>query len=326
MDLPSRSHGAIWFESAKDEEPKMATRVTLEQFDRLLKEQLIPPDMLGEFVEFDEESAVPRLMFRADAIIGDVPRDYDVDEVVYRYERELRKRDAARRILMRASAGISVVAEGDSWFNLPMATRRHAIADQMEKDRRFETNNIARWGHTLRQMLQEREYLQELTGTTRFLIVSAGGNDLQNALEDGTAIHEFDPKRPLSDYLTQAGLQLMSRIHDGYVTLLNEVHSQFPKVQVLTYGYDYARPLVGRGKYIGQYLRKKGIPDEHLQAVIDPVVDVLNEHIARAAGGVAWARYLNCRTKTASFTWFDDMHPRDDGFAALLDAFADEMI
>ena len=111
----------------------MATRVTLEQFDRLLEEQLIPPDMLGEFVEFDEESAVPRLVFRADAIIGDVPRDYDVDEMVYRYERELRKRDAARRILTRASAGISVVAEGDSWFNLPIGIRPRAIADQLEE-------------------------------------------------------------------------------------------------------------------------------------------------------------------------------------------------
>jgi hypothetical protein len=304
----------------------MATRVTLEQFDRLLKEQLIPPDMLGEFVELDEESGVPKLVFRADAIIGGVPRDYDVDEMVYRYERELRKRDAARRTLTRASAGISVVAEGDSWFNLPMFIRPRAIADQLEKDRRFEANNIARWSHTLRQMLQEREYLQELTGTTRFLIVSAGGNDLQNALEDGTAIHDFDPMRPLNDYLTDLGLQLMRRIHDGYVTLLNEVHSQFPNVQVLTYGYDYPRPLVGRGKYIGKYLREKRIPEEHLQAVIDPVIDVLNEHIARATSGVTWARYLNCRTKTAPFTWFDDMHPRDDGFTALLDAFADEMI
>jgi hypothetical protein len=304
----------------------MATRITLEQFDRLLRDQLIPPDMIGEFVEFDEESAVPRLAFRADAIIGPVPPDYDVDEMVYRYERELRKRDAALRSISRVVTGIPVVAEGDSWFNLPMFIRPRAIADQLEKDRRFEANNIARWGHTLERILQEREYLEEIDGQTRFLIVSAGGNDLQIALEKDRAIHGFDPARPLNDYLTTAGLDLMRRIHDDYVTLLNEVHSQFPSVQVLTYGYDYPRPLVGRGKYIGKYLRKKGIPDDRLQAVIDPIIDVLNSQIATATSRVTWARYLNCRTKTAPFTWFDDMHPREDGFAALLDVFADVMI
>jgi hypothetical protein len=303
----------------------MAARVTLEEFDRLLREQLIPPETIGDFVEFDEDSAVPRLVFRPDAIIGDIPPDYDVDEKVYQYERELRKRDLERRRALRAPGGIRVVAEGDSWFNLPKFIRPRAIADQLEKDRRFEANNIARWGHTLDTILRQREHLREIDEQTQFLILSAGGNDLQNALEDGTAIHEYQPTRPLDQYLTPAGTQLMRRIHDGYLTLLNEVTSSFPALRVLTYGYDYPRPLVRRGKYIGKYLRRKGIPPDRLQGVIDPVIDVLNQQIAAATGQVEAARYLNCRTKTQLFTWFDDMHPREDGFAALMDEFAGVM-
>ncbi len=48
-----------------------------------------------------------------------------------------------------------VLAEGDSWFNLPPLIRPKAIADRLSSNKKVSVKNIARWGDTLAEMLQK---------------------------------------------------------------------------------------------------------------------------------------------------------------------------
>ena len=102
--------------------------------------------------------------------------------------------------------------------------------------------------------------------------------------------------------------------------------SQFPSLKVLTYGYDYPRPLVDGGLYIGQYLLKLKILDSCMTSIMESVLDKLNTVIKEAGDVYPNVHYLNCRGVTKPYTWDDDMHPGNDGFQALACKFEQAMI
>src|SRR5262245_45875885 len=124
----------------------MARKLSHSEFSKALATRKMPMEQLAEYVEFDATRAVPRLVFRADALIDVPPTDYDVDEAIYRYLRDLRDERLYQEESFAFAGAKLVVAEGDSWFNLPPVLRPPAIADWIWKHRRFRVNNIARWG------------------------------------------------------------------------------------------------------------------------------------------------------------------------------------
>ena len=101
----------------------MSKRVTFAEFNELLKNRQMSAELLVNYVNFDEQSAIPRLVFRSDALVDRPPDDYDVDDAIYRYERELRRQSYELQDVLLTKPRIDVVAEGDSWFNLPMIIR-----------------------------------------------------------------------------------------------------------------------------------------------------------------------------------------------------------
>jgi hypothetical protein len=302
----------------------MARRLTFEEFDRTLRNGSMPLGSLADYVEFDPGSAVPQLRFRADALLDSPPADYDVDQAVYD---TIRAREDAREerfdLFVLSVPGLPrVVAEGDSWFRLPVPLRPMAIADRMRINERYRVKNIARWGHTLKDILKRKEYLEEIDDRrTDFFIVSAGGNDIQTRLEKGELLHEYDPERPDDEYLTAKGLKTLERIEKRYEELLNEVTGEFRDLRILCHGYDYPRPLVGEGKYVGRFLSALHIPDDRMDEIIRPVIDRLNQRIQSAVNRVARCAFVSCLTVTDPFTWYDDMHPDTEGFRALARTF-----
>jgi len=113
----------------------------------------MPLDKLAGYVQFDPDSAIPKLSFRSDALIDQPPPAYDVDGEIYRMLRELKEKQAVQIESFSFVGKKSVVAEGDSWFNLPEILRPPAIADWISRNGRFRMNNIAYWGHTLEMIL-----------------------------------------------------------------------------------------------------------------------------------------------------------------------------
>jgi hypothetical protein len=120
------------------------------------------------------------LFSRADALLDDRPVGYDVDAEIYRTLRSIDATRESRREAFSFTGRKRVVAEGDSWFNLPEFFRPPTIADWIQRNGRFWMNNIAYWGHTLEEILREKEYLPAIAeDNPDFFMFSAGGNDLQ---------------------------------------------------------------------------------------------------------------------------------------------------
>lgn len=295
----------------------MAKRLAFAEFERALSLGTFSVELLPQYLEFDDKRAVPRLVLRRDALFDIPPEDYDVDEAVYRF---LRRKEAerAQAEAFELAPKKCVLAEGDSWFNLPPFLRPPAIADWIRRHGRFRVRNIARWGHTLQRILHEKEYAGELASEVPdYFLFTAGGNDLQEGLESGAYVHQFEQGRPLDAYLTADGEAEMRRIELGHATVFAEVARNYPNLPILCHGYDYPRPLVGGGKYIGKFLRRKGIPDELMEPIVRHFVDRLNAAIETAASRFPTTQYVDCRRMTDPYTWYDDMHPDRDGFEAI---------
>ncbi|UIE35952.1 SGNH/GDSL hydrolase family protein [Leptodesmis sichuanensis] len=302
----------------------MAKRLTFNEFRTAIDQRTMPLEKLPDYVDFDPQSPIPKLVFRADALIDQPPPDYDVDAEIYRMLRIISEERDARLETFAFVGQKRVVAEGDSWFNLPVLIRPPAIADWIERNGRFRMRNIAYWGHTLERILRDQEYMKVLAQEKpEYFMFSAGGNDLQLGLANGSYVYTYDPARPLDQYLTKEGEAALVQIEKGYKTLLAEL-LQFPALKIICYGYDYPRPLVKGGTYIGQYLRKKGIPNHLMGPIIASIIDKLNEVIKRATQSTT-AQYLDCRGVTEPYTWYDDMHPDRDGFLALAVKFEEAM-
>lgn len=306
----------------------MARRLTFNEFRTAIERRTMPLEELPDYVDFDPNNPVPKLVFRADALIDRPPPGYDVDAEVYRMLRSISEERQARVEPAAAATQKRIVAEGDSWFNLPILVRPPAIADLLERNKRFRTKNIAYWGHTLQRILRDKEYMKVLAQEKPdFFLFSAGGNDLQLGLADGTYIQAYDSTRPLDQYFTKEGEAALAQIEKGYTSLFTEL-LKFPMLKVICYGYDYPRPLLKGGTYIGRFLKKKGIPDNMMAPIAVAMIDKLNEAIRAAVKQATQSTkisYLDCRRVTEPFTWYDDMHPDRDGFLALAGKFEEAM-
>jgi lysophospholipase L1-like esterase len=304
----------------------MAKRLSFYKFDRALVSGRIPMERLSEYVCLDELSPVPQLIFRADALTDTPPASYDLDDRIYQYLRSRRERERFRNETYTYLSAKSVVAEGDSWFDLPAFLNRLAIADWIDEHRRLRMNNIARWGHTLEQIVAKREYITVLKrDKPDYFMFGAGGNDLQESLAKRELLFTYQAGRLPADYITSAGMDLFARIETTLASVYQEVSGLYPAMRIFCHGYDYPRPEVGRGRYIGQYLTALGIPDADAPAIVAAIIDELNQRVRNAAVSYPSVTYLDCRRATKAYTWRDDMHPSNDGFEALAKMFEDAM-
>ena len=304
----------------------MANRITFEEFQARLEAHELTQEMYGEYLEFDPNSAIPKIRFKPDSLLDSPPQDYDIDDAIYRAQRELAEREEEIEEGIFDDDRPRVVAEGDSWFNLPPIIRPNAIADRMKKNGNYKVKNIAKWGHTIKDILDEQEYIAAIgKKETAFFLISAGGNDMQDNLAAGGMIYDYDENRALNDYLTDDGVAVLNGIADDYKTLISDVLNQYPDMKIVCHAYDYPRPLLEGGKYIGKYLHAKGIADDKKQQVIDPIVDKLNTLISQVTGQYPNVHYLDMRTVTEPYTWYDDMHPKTEGFKKLTELFEIKM-
>ena len=323
----------------------MSKKISFEEFKGAIDSRLLPAEKIGDYEELDPNSPIPKLIFKADALTDNAPAAYDVDEEIYQLtqnykdnefekDRIFNSQETARptrgstrsRSAPAALRGRMVVAEGDSWFNLPPLIRPTAIADRIWWNRTYNIKNIARWGHTLKTILHQGQHVRTLEHyRPDYFLLSAGGNDLQQGLASGSFLHSYDPHRPIHDYLTNQARSGFNEIADNYRTLLSQVSSKFPDTKTITYGYDYPRPLVGNGRYIGQFLHRQGFPREVMTELVRPSIEELNNKIRSVSEEFRNVTFINCLNVTNNFTWYDDMHPSSEGFVALTRKFEENM-
>jgi len=300
----------------------VARRMTFAEFQRRLESRRLSSEEIEDYLEIDPTAPRIRVRFRPGTLMDLPPDDYDVDHALYLYQRA---GDRAREKTTVRTAKPRVVAEGDSWFYLPIIVRPKAIATCIHDNGRFLVRNIAKWGDSLQEMLARKEYLDAIKSfRPAWFIFSGGGNDIQDALVKHELLFDYDKNRPLENSITPKGGVLLGQIETGYQTLLREVTEQFPNLPVLCHGYDYPRPEPN-SKYIGRFLTEQKYPPQTMRPLLEIILDRLNEIIKRSVLGLPTGKFINCLHVTDPYTWFDDMHPDNDGFKALAAKFEAQM-
>ena len=213
----------------------------------------------------------------------------------------------------------TIVAEGDSWFNLPEfgfpINVPPTLVDILAASKPI--NNIAHWGDTLAQIVNAAEYVPYLkTKKVKCFLFSAGGNDvLGNGL-----IASFLRQRESGDnnpknaakYINPLFDQSLNNIMFLFTTLIENVRQLSPKTRIVIHGYDYAIPA-NNGPWLGVPLASRGFDPlanpKISAAVIAVMIDRFNERLsnlaAKSGGRVEYVRFLG----TVKTDWWDELHP-----------------
>ncbi|MDF9798604.1 hypothetical protein OKW21_003867 [Catalinimonas alkaloidigena] len=190
-----------------------------------------------------------------------------------------------------------VVAEGDSWFEHPISDDVIDWIDHLG-DKDIAIYSLARGGDFLTNILEEREYITELSiiSPDAFL-VSAGGIELVNHrrvslmvnAEGGYVTEEYKQQHPLirkvldddtlsSDTKAQIerGLHFLNREYFSLIAILElkykymikQLRKKFPDLRMICHGYDYPIPSFRRGSWIkpiGRLMRIIGDNGRHFK-------------------------------------------------------------
>ncbi|MDX1170775.1 peptidase C14, caspase catalytic subunit p20 [Sinorhizobium medicae] len=214
--------------------------------------------------------------------------------------------------------GPIIVSEGDSWFQYPF--RLMDVVDQLMKH--YAIFSVDAAGDTLSNMLKQSEYMDaiENTGASIFLF-SGGGNDI--VAGGNLAAHLFDYDADLSPeaHLRPSFDTMLDDAIGMYGKLVRQVAKAFSQVQIICHGYDYTLPA--KGRWLGNPMASRGIEDADFQRQIAGVmIDRFNERLSLMQSSSARLHYINCRNTVSKTEWFDELHPKDEGYAKVAQRFS----
>ena len=239
--------------------------------------------------------------------------------------------------------GISVVAQGDSWFDyLPGNDIIKAL-----KRRGFFIKNYGTGGDTLENMLFGTEYKEgrwtrqpaeheEVLESLRkiqpkFFLFSGGGNDIAGPeLAPYLNHYALEPHEPLrEDHLNFMFRQVFRK---SYEYMIKSVQNAHPGVQIILHGYGYAAPTgkgvvnIGNWRFAGPWLLPtmitKGILDPVIRiGIVKRMINVLNEMLADLAQSTADVHYIDLRGIIKDSDWVNELHLNRAGYEKVGDVY-----
>ncbi len=114
----------------------------------------------------------------AEVVATALARDIDLADARARAAERPRsfalKAYGAKDAVAAAELGATILAEGDSWFDLPPFIYPRTLIDFLGRTHRVVT--LAKWGDTLEGMLAKKEFVEPLrTGAFKHFLFSGGG-------------------------------------------------------------------------------------------------------------------------------------------------------
>lgn len=212
---------------------------------------------------------------------------------------------------------ITIVSEGDSWFQYPLLLED--TIDHLMNDERFAICSLGEAGGLLKDMVAKREFTQPIHDyNAQFFLVSGGGNDMV----DGHGIRRFINKPrnsfDLQDLINHSALfRFGETMQQHYATLFQSALATQPKLNIICHGYSYAIPNDGR--WLGRPMAEMGIKDLELQRrVMNHIVDKLNQAVSKTARDFAGkVTYIDMRDLVPENGWYDEFHPTNRYFGAV---------
>lgn len=258
----------------------------------------------------------------AEAVATALARDIDLADARARAAAEPRsfalKAYGAKDAVAAAELGATILAEGDSWFDLPPFIYPRTLIDFLGRTHRVVT--LAKWGDTLERMIAKKEFVEPLlTGAFRHFLFSGGGNDIVGGGHLELFLRQFDiAHTDPSDapwYVNDQFVLALDRVMDLYRDLLRIVRRESPSTKLLVHGYDYALPQRD-GPWLGKGMEFRGLHPAHrpelCHAIIKVMIDAFNARLrlfAQQSSGDAI--FVNLRSITGPREWYDELHARE---------------
>ena len=262
----------------------------------------------------------------------------DIDEL-----RDFKRKAKRERYLAHkkntAYPGPFILAEGDSWFEFPLAKDLIECAGGP-----YAVLSLARAGDTWANIIDqdsepEKKYPDETPMGLRHtlarpdirpfthVMLSVGGNDLIGQLR--FCVHTFDPERLENDYINRRTFDaVLKSVLENYKSVISDLLSRGPSVIVHT--YDYPNPKSG-GQYIGSTLEKycefpaSSVP--LMRHILNQMIDLFHFRLSEIVGGFNGKAHLIDLRKTIGTDdtkkgpnaayWKDEMHANDRGVELL---------
>ncbi|MCG7522772.1 N-acetylmuramoyl-L-alanine amidase [Ruegeria sp. Ofav3-42] len=234
-----------------------------------------------------------------------------------------------RRIAFRLKTlfgfrGLRMVEEGDSWTQYPILLED--IIDQLDGNSDFAIYSVGAAGDLVADMAQNKEYLQAIkVSKATAMLLSGGGNDLFGNLKD--VLYDYTPGATPAALINDAAFGPVFRsVMAGYRTIISDVVSEYPHVVIFGHGYDLPFPLED-GKWIGPALQFRGIPFDVGREVLRVLMDRFNAALAELA--VAELNFVYCdlrgQVDRGPNSWFDELHPKNAGYARAAEVIEGEI-
>ncbi|MGG7567694.1 C1 family peptidase [Rhodovulum sp. DZ06] len=219
--------------------------------------------------------------------------------------------------------GITIVSEGDSWFQYPVLLRDviDHLSDQADKA----VLSFGEAGDLLDRIAARQEYLPALEARRPdAFLLSGGGNDL---LGDGRLAGVLRPWSGADDMAAlfdePAYQALMARVRAGYEAILDGLEAARPGMPVFGHAYDVP-PIDPDGPWIGRPLASLGIPHALGGKIVGRILGDFAAFLARMAQERPDFEFVDLRGTVGGSrnSWHDEIHPKDAGFGRIAAAFS----
>ena len=218
---------------------------------------------------------------------------------------------------------LTLVSEGDSWFQFPYPTVKDTI-DHLSMRYPIYCRAIA--GMEITSILADTSDVMQAIREKRpdGVLLSGGGNDLLGYGNVKNFVRKFEPGLTAEQYLNQRLGPEIELIVSLFEELVADARAEKSDLKFFIHGYDRATTR-NHGKWLRKPLRDhRGIVSTALQnAIVAAIVDRFNDALAALADRHAGiVHHVDCRDAVgAPSEWFDELHPNTDGFGRVAHRF-----
>ena len=236
-----------------------------------------------------------------------------------------------------------LVAEGDSWFDLPNSTNQADDVLEGLRGMGYKVRSVAKHGDTLKDMAYApkqhkalHKKLRKLNSKPKAVLLSGGGNDLTKKLKKmlnsrtsalptdvNSALDTDEVQKMIFCYLRTYYSQLIEVIRGACLEYWPQ--SDIP---IIVHGYGHpvpdGRKFWTKGPWLYPVFRKKGynIKKSHndlwfATRVMEVLIDKFNEMLQLLAVNYDYVRYVDVRDLLSNSPghyknfWDDELHPNE---------------
>ena len=237
--------------------------------------------------------------------------------------------------LDKSQKPITIIAEGDSWFNYSLAGKD--VIDKLERLMSIKINNLASPGDEAAEMLTgeqkerlERELKRGPAYKKRkkydFFLFSGGGNDLVGKKTFYLWFHDYKKGMQPKDILnTQAIGRAFGMLEVNYKVLFGIRDNYSPETVIFLNTYDFAIPdgrgVCFKGPWLQPGLKHRKVPVGMRTKVVELFLKEYETFISKLAIKNKNIIVVPTQGTLTKNDWANELHPTNPGFNEIAKVF-----